>query len=105
MLVLRVSTEKGYKETTEYGFYVKHTDVITGLATNALTGQLYSVSRDRTFITLDLSNPNNVIKDKEFAHELTFMLQQRSERRVLISDSFGNVFIFRYDSGTLEPAH
>lgn len=75
------------------------------MATNQLGGQLYSISRDRCLITTDLNNPNNMMKEKEFPHELTCMLQHKDHKRLFIGDAGGSIYIFHYEDGTLQAAH
>lgn len=71
------------------------------MATNYKGGQLYSISKDRCLITTDLTNPNNVLKEKEFSYELTCMLQHKEHKRLFIGDAAGSVYIFHYEDGTL----
>lgn len=66
---------------------------------------MYSIAKDRCLITTDLSNPNNVLKEREFPHELTCMMQDRATKRLFVGDSVGDIFIFHYDAGYLEAAH
>lgn len=99
IICLRVATQKGYAEYTEFCEIKKHTSSVNGIAFNSLTGHVYSIGRDKCLITTDLANPSSILKEREFVNELTCLIT--NEYRLIIGDSMGNIYIFNFEDGPL----
>ena len=103
IICYRIQTEKKSKEYTLFNEVVKHINCVTGMAVNPQSGHLYSIGKDNYLITTDLSKPTTVLKEIDFLEELTYMLNDKINKRLFISDGKGDIFILNYKEGPLQP--
>jgi len=92
--ILKVSAELNYSKFNTIAYEAIHKGRIMGLYYEYITGYLYTISEDKTFIVYDTSQKGIIAQVKVGDDPLTKLIVQKEAKRAFISDNKGHIKIF-----------
>jgi len=101
--ILKVSAELNYSKFNTIAYEAIHKGRIMGLYYEYITGYLYTISEDKTFIVYDTSQKGIIAQVKVGDDPLTKLIVQKEAKRAFISDNKGHIKIF--DISPCPPNH